>query len=127
MAKSIIQTKQAPAAIGPYSQAIKVGNLLFVSGQIPIDPETGTVIIGGIEASTHRVMKNIEAILEAADYGFDNVVKTTIFIKSMDDFSKINAVYASYFTGKYPARETVEVSGLPKDVEIEISVIAALD
>jgi len=127
MAKSIIQTKQAPAAIGPYSQAIKVGNLLFVSGQIPIDPETGTVIIGGIEASTHRVMKNIEAILEAADYGFDNVVKTTIFIKSMDDFSKINAVYASYFTGKYPARETVEVSGLPKDVEIEISVIASLD
>ncbi len=127
MAKSIIQTKQAPAAIGPYSQAVKVGNLLFVSGQIPIDPETGTVIIGGIEAATHRVMKNIEAILEAAEAGFDHVVKTTIFIKNMDDFAKINAVYASYFTGKYPARETVEVSRLPKDVEIEISIIATLD
>ena len=126
MAKSIIQTKQAPAAIGPYSQAVKVGNLLFVSGQIPIDPETGTVIIGGIEAATHRVMKNIEAILEAAEAGFDQVVKTTIFIKSMEDFAKINAVYASYFTGKYPARETVEVSRLPKDVEIEISIIASL-
>ena len=127
MAKSIIQTKQAPAAIGPYSQAVKVGNLLFVSGQIPIDPETGTVIIGGIEAATHRVMKNIEAILEAAEASFDQVVKTTIFIKSMEDFAKINAVYASYFTGKYPARETVEVSRLPKDVEIEISIIASLE
>jgi 2-iminobutanoate/2-iminopropanoate deaminase len=127
MAKSIIQTNKAPAAIGPYSQAVKVGNLLFISGQIPIDPETGTVIIGGIEAATHRVMKNIEAILDAADYTLGHVVKTTIFIKSMDDFAKINAVYASYFNGKYPARETVEVSGLPKDVEIEISVIASLE
>jgi 2-iminobutanoate/2-iminopropanoate deaminase len=127
MAKSIIQTNKAPAAIGPYSQAVKVGNLLFISGQIPIDPETGTVIIGGIEAATHRVMKNIEAILDAADYALEHVVKTTIFIKSMDDFTKINAVYASYFSGKYPARETVEVSRLPKDVEIEISVIASLD
>ena len=127
MAKSIIQTKQAPAAIGPYSQAVKVANLLFVSGQIPIDPETGTVIIGGIEAATHRVMKNIESILKEAGYTFDHVVKTTIFIKSMDDFAKINAVYASYFSSKYPARETVEVSRLPKDVEIEISVTASLD
>ena len=127
MAKSIIQTSKAPAAIGPYSQAVKVGHLLFISGQIPIDPETGTVIIGGIEAATHRVMKNIEAILDAADYALEHVVKTTIFIKSMDDFTKINAVYASYFSGKYPARETVEVSRLPKDVEIEISVIASLD
>ena len=127
MGKSIIQTTQAPAAIGPYSQAVKSGHLLFVSGQIPIDPETGTVIIGGIEAATHRVMKNIESILEAAGYKFDQVVKTTIFIKSMDDFAKINAVYATYFSGKYPARETVEVSRLPKDVEIEISVIASLE
>ena len=126
MANSIINTKDAPAAIGPYSQAVKSGSLLFVSGQIPIDPETGTVIIGGIEAATHRVMKNIEAILETAGYTFDQVVKTTIFIKSMDDFAKINAVYATYFSGKYPARETVEVSRLPKDVEIEISVIASL-
>ena len=125
MAKTIIHTKQAPAAIGPYSQAVKTGNLLFVSGQIPIDPETGNVIIGGIEAATHRVMKNIEAILEEAGYSFNNIVKTTIFIKSMDDFAKINAVFASYFKGDYPARETVEVSRLPKDVEVEISVIAS--
>ena len=125
MAKTIIHTKEAPAAIGPYSQAVKTGNLLFVSGQIPIDPETGNVIIGGIEAATHRVMKNIEAILEEAGYSFNNIVKTTIFIKSMDDFAKINAVYASYFKGDYPARETVEVSRLPKDVEVEISVIAS--
>jgi 2-iminobutanoate/2-iminopropanoate deaminase len=127
MKKSIIQTSQAPAAIGPYSQAVRTGNLLFVSGQIPIDPETGTVIIGGIEAATHRVMKNIESILNAAGFKLDNVVKTTIFLKSMDDFSKINAVYASYFSGNYPARETVEVSRLPKNVEIEISVVASLD
>ncbi len=126
MAKTVIHTKDAPAAIGPYSQAIKTGNLLFISGQIPIDPETGTVIIGGVEAATHRVMKNIESILTAADYTFEHVVKATIFIKSMDDFAKINAVYASYFTGQYPARETVEVSRLPKDVEVEISVIASL-
>ena len=127
MKKSIIQTSQAPAAIGPYSQAVRTGNLLFVSGQIPIDTETGTVIIGGIEAATHRVMKNIESILNAAGFKLDNVVKTTIFLKSMDDFSKINAVYASYFSGNYPARETVEVSRLPKNVEIEISVVASLD
>ena len=127
MKKSIIQTSQAPAAIGPYSQAVRTGNLLFVSGLIPIDPETGTVIIGGIEAATHRVMKNIESILNAAGFKLDNVVKTTIFLKSMDDFSKINAVYASYFSGNYPARETVEVSRLPKNVEIEISVVASLD
>lgn len=127
MGKNIIQTKDAPAAIGPYSQAVKAGNMLFVSGQIPIDPETGTVIIGGIEASTHRVMKNIESILGAAGYTLDNIVKTTIFLKNMEDFAKINAVYASYFSGDYPARETVEVSRLPKDVEVEISVIAAME
>ena len=127
MAKTIIQSKFAPAAIGPYSQAVKTGNLLFVSGQIPIDPETGTVIIGGIEAATHRAMKNIESILTEAGYTFDHVVKATIFIKSMDDFARINSVYATYFSGNYPARETVEVSRLPKDVEVEISVIASLD
>jgi 2-iminobutanoate/2-iminopropanoate deaminase len=125
MEKTVIQTKHAPAAIGPYSQAIRVGNLLFVSGQIPIDPETGTVVIGGIEASTHRVMKNIEGILQQAGCSFNNIVKTTIFIKNMDDFAKINTVYASYFKSDFPARETVEVSRLPKDVEVEISVIVA--
>ena len=127
MKKTIIHTKDAPAAIGPYSQAVRTGNLLFVSGQIPIDPETGTVIIGGIEAATHRVMKNIENILTEAGGTFDNIIKATIFIKSMNDFTKINAVYGSYFSGNFPARETVEVSRLPKDVEVEISVIAALD
>jgi len=127
MKKTTIQTKDAPSAIGPYSQAVRTGNLLFVSGQIPIDPETGSVIIGGIEAATHRALKNIESILTAAGFTLDHVVKTTIFLKSMDDFSKVNAVYASYFSGNYPARETVEVSRLPKDVEVEISVIASLD
>ena len=126
MAKNIIHTDKAPGAIGPYSQAVQTGNLLFVSGQVPIDPPTGNLVIGGIESETHRVMKNIGAILEAAGYGYQHIVKSTLFIRSMDDFAKINAVYASYFTGNYPARETVEVSGLPKDAAIEISVIAAL-
>src|ERR1700677_3776876 len=105
MSKNIINTNHAPAAIGPYSQAVKAGNLLFVSGQIPLDPETGNIIIGGIESETHRVMKNIEAILEAAGCNFSRVVKSTLYIKNMDDFVKINAVYASYFSGNYPARE----------------------
>ncbi len=124
MSKQIIKTNQAPAAIGPYSQAVKAGNLLFVSGQIPLDHETGNVVTGGIELETHRVMKNISAILEAAGCSFGNIVKTTIFLKSMDDFAKVNEVYASYFTADYPARETVEVSKLPKGVNVEISVIA---
>ena len=124
MKKNIVQTENAPAAIGPYSQAVKAGNFVFVSGQIPLDPQTGTLVIGGIEAETHRVLKNIEAILEEANATLHNVVKTTIFLKSMDDFARVNAVYASYFTGDYPARETVEVSRLPKDVNVEISVIA---
>ena len=124
MQKNIIQTNQAPAAIGPYSQAVKAGGLLFVSGQIPLDPKTGNLITDGIETETHRVMKNIEAILEAADATFHSVVKTTIFLKSMDDFARVNSVYASYFTGNFPARETVEVSGLPKGARVEISVIA---
>ena len=124
MKKTIIATKQAPSAIGPYSQAVKAGNTLFISGQIPIDPETGNLIIGGIESETHRVMKNLEAILLEAGSSFDQVLKATIFIKSMDDFAKINAVYASYFKGEYPARETVEVSQLPKNANVEISVVA---
>ena len=124
MKKTIIATKQAPSAIGPYSQAVKAGNTLFISGQIPIDPETGNLIIGGIESETHRVMKNLEAILLEAGSSFDQVLKATIFIKSMDDFAKINAVYASYFKADYPARETVEVSQLPKNANVEISVVA---
>ena len=126
MQKNIIETTQAPAAIGPYSQAVKTGNLLFVSGQIPLNPQTGTLITDGIEAETHQVMKNLQAILTAAGTTLEAVVKTTIFLKSMDDFANVNTVYASYFTGNYPARETVEVSRLPKDARVEISVVAAI-
>ena len=126
MQKNIIETTQAPAAIGPYSQAVKTGNLLFVSGQIPLNPQTGTLVTDGIEAETHQVMKNLQAILTAAGGSFESIVKTTIFLKSMDDFAKVNGVYASYFTGNYPARETVEVSRLPKDARVEISVVAAI-
>lgn len=126
MSKQIINTTNAPAAIGPYSQAVKSGNLLFVSGQIPIDPATGNLVSGSIEEETHRVMKNLQAILTEAGGDFSNVLKATIFIKNMGDFGKINEVYASYFNGNYPARETVEVARLPKDVNVEISVIASL-
>jgi len=126
MGKQIITTKNAPGAIGPYSQAVKTGDLLFVSGQIPIDAETGNTISGGIERETHLVMKNISAILDAAGFGLRHVIKTTIFLKNMDDFGKVNSVYASYFTADFPARETVEVSRLPKGVNVEISVIASL-
>lgn len=126
MQKNIIETTQAPAAIGPYSQAVKTGNLLFVSGQIPLNPQTGALVTDGIEAETHQVMKNVQAILTAAGTTLEAVVKTTIFLKSMDDFAKVNGVYASYFTGNYPARETVEVSRLPKDARVEISVVAAI-
>ncbi len=124
MQKNIINTPQAPAAIGPYSQAVKAGNLLFVSGQIPLNAKTGNLVTTGIEAETEQVMKNITAILNAANCNLQQVIKATIFIKNMDDFAKINAVYASYFTEDFPARETVEVSRLPKDVNVEISVIA---
>lgn len=124
MKKQIIQTENAPAAIGPYSQAVKVGDLLFVSGQIPLDPATGNFVIGGIESETHRVMKNVAAILSAADLKFEHVVKATIFLKNMDDFAKVNEVYASYFTAEFPARETVQVSKLPKNANVEISVVA---
>lgn len=126
MQLSAIQTADAPAAIGPYSQAIKAGNLLFVSGQIPMDPTTGQVVQGDIQAETHQVLKNLQAILTQAGASFSNVAKATIFIKNMNDFAQINEVYASYFTGTYPARETVEVSRLPKDVNVEISVIAVV-
>ena len=125
MNKQIIQTENAPATIGPYSQAVKVGSLLFISGQIPLDPATGNLVHGDIAAETHRVMKNLEAILLAAGLNLENVVKTTIFLKNMDEFAQVNAVYASYFTGNFPARETVEVSRLPKNVNVEISAIAS--
>lgn len=125
MKKEIINTSQAPAPIGPYNQATRANNMLFISGQIPADPETGELLMSSIEEETHRVMRNLKAILEAAGLGFENVLKTSIFISDMDNFSRINEVYGSYFSGEYPARETVQVARLPKDVNVEISAIAA--
>ncbi len=125
MQKSIIQTDKAPAPIGPYSQAVMAGNLLFVSGQVAIIPATGQVLQGDITAETKQVMENIHAILTEAGMGFENIVKTSIFLKNMDDFAKVNEMYGSNFSGDFPARETVQVSRLPKDVNVEISVIAA--
>ena len=122
--KKIIHTPNAPAAIGPYSQACLVNGTLYISGQIPVDPETGK-LVEGIEKETHQVMKNLEAILRKAGMDFSNAVKTTIFLKNMDDFAVVNEIYASYFdNGQYPARETVQVSCLPKNVDVEISMIA---
>ncbi len=124
MAKQVIYSSQAPEPIGPYSQAIQAGNLLFVSGQVAIQRHTGNVISGNIQEETHQVMKNLEEILKAAQYNFTHVVKCTIFLKDMNNFPKVNEVYGSYFTHEPPARETVEVSRLPKDVNVEISCIA---
>jgi 2-iminobutanoate/2-iminopropanoate deaminase len=122
--KTIIKTDKAPAPIGPYNQATLAGNMLFVSGQIALDPATGQLVLDNIEAETHLVMNNIKAILDEASFGFEHVVKTTIFLSDMDTFAKVNEIYGSYFTGNYPARETVQVSVLPKKVNVEISVIA---
>jgi 2-iminobutanoate/2-iminopropanoate deaminase len=122
--KSIIQTEKAPAPIGPYSQAVQAGNMLFISGQIALDPETNQLISGGIKVEAMQVMKNLEAVLASADFSFENVVKTTIFLSDMNHFSDVNEVYGSYFKSDFPARETVAVLGLPKNVNIEISVIA---
>lgn len=124
MTKNIISTEHAPAAIGPYSQAIKINHLLFVSGQIPIHPATNEIPTD-IEAQSHQVMNNIEAILKEANLCWNHVVKTTIFLTDMKDFGKINEVYASYFSEVFPARECVQVVALPKNVSVEISVIAS--
>jgi 2-iminobutanoate/2-iminopropanoate deaminase len=124
MDKQIIPTDAAPAPIGPYSQAVMVNSTLYISGQIPIDPATSLVIMGDIEAETRQVMENLGAILKAYGLDHSNIVKTTIFIRNMGDFTRINAVYGSFFTKDFPARETVEVSRLPKDVQVEISCIA---
>ncbi|MBP7715434.1 MAG: RidA family protein [Bacteroidia bacterium] len=120
----IINTTQAPAPIGPYSQAVQCGNILFVSGQIALDPSSGQLITSSISAQTIRIMQNIEAILLAAGLNFSNIVKTTIFLTSMSDFDEVNKVYGSYFKDNFPARETVAVAGLPKGVNVEISVTA---
>jgi 2-iminobutanoate/2-iminopropanoate deaminase len=125
--KKIIQTDHAPAPIGPYNQAVLAGNTLYVSGQIALDPATGELVQGSIEAETEQVLKNLKAVLEAAGAGFPNVVKTSIFVKDMGQFARINAVYGQYFDPEWaPARETVEVANLPKYVNVEISAIAVV-
>ena len=125
--KKIISTDQAPAAIGPYSQATQCGNLLFVSGQIPIDPKTGELVEGDIEVQTKQVLENVQAIIKAAGMTLQNVVKCSCFLKDMEDFVKFNAVYNSYFAESLPARETVEVGRLPKDAQVEISAICGVE
>jgi 2-iminobutanoate/2-iminopropanoate deaminase len=126
MSRSVIVTDGAPAAIGPYAQGVRVGNLIFTAGQIPIDPATQQVIAGGIAEQTKRVLENLKAILEEAGSSLDRVVKATVFLKDLNDFSAMNAIYADYLEsdGEAPARTTVEVSRLPRNVLIEIEVIA---
>ncbi|RQP07572.1 MAG: RidA family protein [Chryseobacterium sp.] len=125
--KKIISTPDAPSAIGPYAQANLINGVLYTSGQVALNPETGK-LEDGIEKETHQVMKNLKAILKAADMDFDNVVKVTIFLKNMDDFAAMNEIYASYLNAEhYPARETVQVSCLPRNVNVEISMIAYAD
>ena len=124
MEKVIINTANAPAAIGPYSQAVRVGNLLYTSGSIPIVPETGNVVEGGVEEQTKQAIENLKAIVVAAGSDLSKVIKTTVFIKDMNQFGKINEIYARYFTENQPARSTVEVARLPKDVLVEIECIA---
>lgn len=125
MSKKIINTPDAPAPIGPYNQAILQGDTLYISGQICLDPHTGDLKNQDIQEETHRVLQNLRAILQAAGMNFNNVVKTTIFITDMNRFSEINEVYGKYFDGDFPARETVQVSALPKFVNVEISMIAS--
>ena len=125
--RKIVSTKAAPAAIGPYSQGNIFGNLLFTSGQVPLDPETGAIVGTTIEEQTEQVFKNVKAILEEAGSSLDKVLKTTVFIKDMNDFAAMNSIYAKYFTeGSYPSRSAVEVARLPKDVLVEIETIAYL-
>ena len=127
MKREIIATDKAPATIGPYSQAVKVGNFIFVSGQIPIDPKTGKIVGNDIMAQTKRVLENIKAVLEAAGANLTNVVKTTVYLVDMGDFNAMNEIYATYFSEKPPARSTVEVSKLPKGSKIEVDVIAYVE
>ncbi|MCX7842371.1 MAG: RidA family protein [Clostridia bacterium] len=123
MKKEIISTDKAPAAIGPYSQAVKVGNLMFASGMLPVVPGTGEVAAGGIAEQTEQVLENIKALVESSGSCLGNVVKSTVFLKNMNDFAAMNEVYKRYFTSDYPARSTVEVARLPKDVLVEIECI----
>jgi 2-iminobutanoate/2-iminopropanoate deaminase len=120
----IISTDRAPAAIGPYSQAVKTDGLIFASGQIPLDPRTGQFVEGGIAEQTHQVIKNLEAVLNAAGASLKSVVKTTVFLADMDDFQAMNEVYGQYFSANYPARATVQAARLPRDARVEIDLIA---
>ena len=124
MSKTVVYSAHAPEPIGPYSQAIQAGNMLFISGQIAIQQSSGNIITGTIEEETKQVMINLSEVLKAAGLDFSNVVKTSIFLKDMNNFPKVNAIYGAYFQANPPARETVEVSRLPKDVNVEISCIA---
>jgi 2-iminobutanoate/2-iminopropanoate deaminase len=126
MKKKVIRTEKAPKAIGPYSQAIQAGNLLFISGQIPIDPATGELVKGEIDQQTARALDNIKGILESQGLGTEDVVKVTIFLKDMGNFNQVNKVYATYFPSFPPARSTIEVARLPRDAEIEIEAIALI-
>jgi 2-iminobutanoate/2-iminopropanoate deaminase len=123
--RQAVSSPAAPKAIGPYSQAIRAGTLLFVSGQIPLDPETGAMVEGDIAAQTHRVFKNLAAILEEAGASLDHVVRTTVYLADMNDFAVVNEVYGTYFTSPAPARATVQAARLPKDARVEIDVIAS--
>lgn len=127
MVKEVISTSKAPGAIGPYSQGIKFGNLLFISGQTPLNPETRQIVEGDVQAQARQCLENIKAILEAAGTNLDNVLKTTVFIKDMNSFGKINEIYAQYFTKNQPARSCVEVARLPMNVLVEIEVIAYIE
>ena len=124
--REIIKTKSAPAAIGPYSQAIRAGGFVFASGQIPIDPQTGVFVEGGIAEQTEQVIRNLSAVLEAAGTSLDGVVKTTVFLADMNDFAAMNEVYGRYFSEDPPARATVQAARLPRDARVEIEVIALI-
>jgi 2-iminobutanoate/2-iminopropanoate deaminase len=122
--KKIISTPDAPAALGPYSQAVRVGSTIYCAGQVPLDPKSGQIVSGGIDAQTGRVMDNIAAVLKAAGVGFEDVVKTTIFLTDLNDFQTVNEIYGARFKQQPPARSTVQVSALPKGAKVEIEVIA---
>jgi 2-iminobutanoate/2-iminopropanoate deaminase len=125
--KKIISTPDAPAAVGPYSQAVRVGSTIYCAGQIPLDPKSGQIVNGGIDAQTRRVLDNVTAVLKAEGLTFDNIVKTTIFLMDLADFQTVNEIYGLYFKSEPPARSTVQVAGLPKGARIEIEVIAMAD
>ncbi|MFB3896787.1 MAG: RidA family protein [bacterium] len=126
MARNVIKTNNAPEAIGPYSQGMRIGQFIYTSGQIPIDPKTNTIVGGGIKNQTKQVLDNLKAVLAASGASMQDVVKTTVFLSNMLDFSAMNEVYATYFSEPYPVRTTVQVAKLPKDVAIEIDVVAYL-